>query len=53
MPVATAHNLVKTYASETIFRGVTPFIIAQVILIGILILFPQIALWLPSTMAPS
>jgi C4-dicarboxylate transporter, DctM subunit len=36
---------------ETIFRGVTPFIVAQVILILILIAFPQIALWLPSTMS--
>ncbi len=36
---------------ETIFRGVTPFIVAQVILIVVLIAFPQIALWLPETVS--
>lgn len=30
-----------------IFRGVIPFMIIQLIAVGILILFPQIALWLP------
>jgi TRAP-type mannitol/chloroaromatic compound transport system permease large subunit len=35
---------------ESIFRGVLPFVIAQIILIALLVLFPQIALWLPSTM---
>jgi TRAP-type C4-dicarboxylate transport system permease large subunit len=29
---------------------VLPFVIAQIILIALLVLFPQIALWLPSTM---
>jgi C4-dicarboxylate transporter DctM subunit len=37
---------------ETIFRGAMPFVGAQIILIFILIAFPEIALWLPSTMAP-
>jgi tripartite ATP-independent transporter DctM subunit len=37
---------------ETIFRGVTPFIIAQILLISALIAFPEIALWLPETMSP-
>jgi tripartite ATP-independent transporter DctM subunit len=36
---------------EMIFRGVTPFIIAQIILIFLLISFPQIALWLPETVS--
>jgi tripartite ATP-independent transporter DctM subunit len=53
MNVFVIKGMTKDVPLETIFRGVTPFIIAQVILIGILILFPQIALWLPSTMAPS
>lgn len=30
-----------------IFRGVIPFMIIQLIAVGLLILFPQIALWLP------
>jgi len=31
-----------------IFRGVIPFMIIQLIAVGLLILFPQIALWLPN-----
>ena len=34
----------------TIFRGVLPFLVAMIICIILLILFPQIALFLPSTM---
>ena len=44
-------GITKDVPLETIFRGVTPFIIAQIFLIAILIAFPSIALWLPSTMA--
>ncbi|WP_119419847.1 TRAP transporter large permease [Desertibaculum subflavum] len=35
---------------ERIFAGVAPFVVAQVVLITILVIFPEIALWLPSTM---
>jgi len=31
-----------------IFRGVVPFMIIQLIAVGLLILFPQLALWLPN-----
>ena len=34
----------------SIYRGVLPFVLAQIILIAIIVGFPQIALWLPSTM---
>ncbi len=51
MNVFVIKGIAKEVPLETIFRGVTPFIIAQVILIFIIIAFPQIALWLPSTMA--
>jgi TRAP-type C4-dicarboxylate transport system permease large subunit len=33
-----------------VFRGVTPFFIADAITIGLLIAFPGIVLWLPSQM---
>ena len=33
----------------TIFKGVTPFFIAAVVALAILVLFPGITLWLPST----
>ena len=34
----------------TIYRGVWPFVIADVVRLGILIAFPVIALWLPGFM---
>ena len=34
----------------TVFRGVMPFVVAQIILIAILVAVPDIALWLPATM---
>jgi tripartite ATP-independent transporter DctM subunit len=51
MNVFVIKGITKDVPLETIFRGVTPFIVAQIILILILIAVPSIALWLPSTMA--
>jgi TRAP-type C4-dicarboxylate transport system permease large subunit len=51
MNVFVIKGIAKDVPLETIFRGVTPFVVAQIILIAILVLFPQIALWLPSTMS--
>jgi C4-dicarboxylate transporter, DctM subunit len=51
MNVFVIKGMAKDVPLETIFRGVTPFIVAQIILILALIAFPGIALWLPSTMA--
>jgi C4-dicarboxylate transporter DctM subunit len=50
MNVFVIKGIAKDVPLEDIFRGVTPFIIAQIILITILVIFPGIALWLPSTM---
>jgi TRAP-type C4-dicarboxylate transport system permease large subunit len=50
MNVFVIKGIAKDVPLETIFRGVTPFIIAQIVLIALLVIFPQIALWLPSTM---
>ncbi len=35
---------------EIIFRGVFPFLIAIIFVVGLLFLFPEIALWLPARM---
>ncbi len=51
MNVFVIKGIARDVPLETIFRGVTPFIVAQVILILLLLAFPQIALWLPSTMS--
>lgn len=39
-----------TLELNTIYRGIIPFIIIQVIVLALLISFPDIALWLPSLM---
>jgi C4-dicarboxylate transporter, DctM subunit len=51
MNVFVIKGIARDVPLETIFRGVTPFIIAQIVLLLVLIAFPQIALWLPSTMS--
>src|SRR6184192_737294 len=51
MNVFVIKGIARDVPLYTIFRGVTPFIVAQIILIGVLIAFPEIALWLPSTMS--
>jgi tripartite ATP-independent transporter DctM subunit len=51
MNVFVIKGIARDVPLETIFRGAMPFVGAQIILIFILIAFPEIALWLPSTMA--
>jgi len=41
------HGMAPQIAMRTIYRGVTPFIIADLALLAALTLFPAIALWLP------
>jgi tripartite ATP-independent transporter DctM subunit len=41
------HGLAPQIAIRTIYRGVTPFILADLVLLGLLTLFPAISLWLP------
>jgi TRAP-type mannitol/chloroaromatic compound transport system permease large subunit len=33
--------------------GATPYVIMMIIFVGILFLFPDLALWLPRTMTPA
>ena len=49
--LAPTQRVPRDVPLETIFRGAMPFVGAQIILIFILVAFPEIALWLPSTMA--
>jgi tripartite ATP-independent transporter DctM subunit len=50
MNVFVMKGVAKDVPLETIFRGVIPFIIASVVVIFLLIMFPDIALWIPKTM---
>jgi len=52
MNVFVIKGIAKDVPLESIFRGVMPFVVAQILLIAILVAFPQIALWVPSTMGP-
>lgn len=36
--------------AKTVFRGVTPFLITEGVILTALVLFPDIALWLPRQM---
>jgi TRAP-type C4-dicarboxylate transport system permease large subunit len=53
-PVGLNVYVVKAAAPDvpltTIFKGVFPFLIADIINTFVLILFPQLSLWLPSMM---
>ena len=50
MIVFVIKSVVQDVSFATIFRGVIPFIITDLIRLVILIAFPIIALWLPSRM---
>lgn len=50
-PVAICVFVVKNITKEpmkNIYKGVMPFLISLFIVLGLLIIFPQLALWLPS-----
>ncbi|WP_417511674.1 TRAP transporter large permease [Methylophaga sp.] len=40
-----------TLKLESIYRGIVPFVAIQVIVLGLIIAFPQISLWLPDLMS--
>ena len=51
-PVGMNVYIIKGVATDvplfTIFRGITPFLLADVLSVGLLLMFPQIVLFLPS-----
>lgn len=38
---------------ETVFRGVAPFLVCEAVIVAILLMFPDIVLWLPELIAAS
>src|SRR5690554_2810501 len=38
---------------ETVFKGVAPFLLCEAVIVGILLAFPDIVLWLPEIVAAS
>jgi C4-dicarboxylate transporter, DctM subunit len=45
------HGLARDIPMRTIYRGVVPFIIADLLLLSLLAIFPAISLWLPKALA--
>jgi len=50
MNVFVIKSVVPDVSFTTIFRGVIPFVLMDLVRLVILIAFPMIALWLPSRM---
>ncbi len=50
MNLFVLNALLPNVPTSTLFRGVLPFFVADVVRLGILIAFPIISLWLPSLM---
>lgn len=50
--VFVIHGVAKKYdvSMATIYRGIIPFVIVEVLVIFLLTLFPEIVLWLPNSM---
>jgi len=50
MNVFVIHGVARDVPMYDIFKGVLPFIAADIVCVGLLVAFPQIALFLPNTM---
>ncbi len=50
MNIFVVKNMLPSIAISTLFRGTTPFTVALVVLLALLIAFPGMATWLPSYM---
>jgi tripartite ATP-independent transporter DctM subunit len=48
--VFVMHGLRKDISLLTIFRGITPFLIANLVALAIVVTFPQLVTWLPSVL---
>jgi TRAP-type C4-dicarboxylate transport system permease large subunit len=44
------HKLAPDIPMRRIYRGVVPFLLADFVVLVLLVLFPSLALWLPSLM---
>lgn len=50
MNVFVINSIARDISLVTIFRGVLPFVLADILRLILLVLFPAIVLWLPTTM---
>ncbi|MCW5770090.1 MAG: TRAP transporter large permease [Rhodospirillaceae bacterium] len=47
MNVFVIHGIARDIPLGTVFRGITPFVVADLFRVGAVVLFPGLALWLP------
>ena len=52
MNIFVVKNLLGHVSLGAIFRGITPFTVALIVLLGLVVAFPGMVLWLPSLMTP-
>jgi tripartite ATP-independent transporter DctM subunit len=50
MNIFVVKNLLRHITIGAVFRGVTPFTVALIVLLGLIVAFPGLATWLPSFM---
>ena len=50
MNVFVLFGVAKTIPLQTIFKGIVPFLMADLVRLAIIVLFPVITLWLPVAM---
>jgi TRAP-type C4-dicarboxylate transport system permease large subunit len=50
MNIFVVKNLLSHVSIGTVFRGVTPFTMALIALLAVIVAFPGLATWLPSYM---
>ena len=47
MNMFVVKSMLPSIKTATIFRGVAPFVVAEIVLLAIVVSFPEISLWLP------
>jgi TRAP-type C4-dicarboxylate transport system permease large subunit len=45
-------NLMRGTTARDVTMGTTPYVVLMIVLVVLLFLFPELALWLPRQMAP-
>jgi TRAP-type C4-dicarboxylate transport system permease large subunit len=50
MNIFVVKNLLRHVSIGTVFRGVTPFTVALIVLLAVIVAFPGLATWLPGYM---
>ncbi|MFO1361911.1 MAG: TRAP transporter large permease [Burkholderiales bacterium] len=50
MNVFVINSMARDVSLETIYRGVAPFIVSDILRLAVLCVFPALAIWLPKTM---